>query len=301
VSTSLGELSKAAADVIASAAPSVVGVGRAGSGVVVGQGLVVTNAHNLRGEVQVTFDDGRVAVANVAGTDLEGDLAVLSVDTAGAPALTWASGEVALGEVVIGLARPGGRSLRAGVGFVTGLGLSFRGPEGRTVSGALEHSTPLAHGSSGGPVVDTEGHLVGINTHRAGEGFYLALPAGEDLKARVDALARGESPHRVRLGVALAPPRVARRLRHAVGLPQRDGLLVHAVEESGPADRAGIHRGDLIISVGGNAVTTVEELATAIQAAGEAGSADLVVVRGVDEVAVAVNFDETAAPQQGSA
>ena len=67
MSTSLGELSKAAADVIASAAPSVVGVGRAGSGVVVGQGLVVTNAHNLRGEVQVTFDDGRVAVANVAG------------------------------------------------------------------------------------------------------------------------------------------------------------------------------------------------------------------------------------------
>ena len=112
MSTSLGELSKAAADVIASAAPSVVGVGRAGSGVVVGQGLVVTNAHNLRGEVQVTFDDGRVAIANVAGTDLEGDLAVLSVDTAGAPALTWASGEVALGEVVIGLARPGGRSLR---------------------------------------------------------------------------------------------------------------------------------------------------------------------------------------------
>ena len=134
MSTSLGELSKAAADVIASAAPSVVGVGRAGSGVVVGQGLVVTNAHNLRGEVQVTFDDGRVAVANVAGTDLEGDLAVLSVDTAGAPALTWASDEVALGEVVIGLARPGGRSLRAGVGFITGLGLSFRGPKaGRSV------------------------------------------------------------------------------------------------------------------------------------------------------------------------
>lgn len=301
MSTSLGELSKAAVDVIASAAPSVVGVGRAGSGVVVGQGLVVTNAHNVRGQVEVTFDDGRTAVASVAGTDLEGDLAVLSVDTGNAPALTWGSGEVALGEVVIGLARPGGRSLRAGVGFVTGLGLSFRGPEGRTVTGALEHSTPLAHGSSGGPVVNSEGHLLGVNTHRAGEGFYLALPAGADLKARVDALARGESPHRVRLGVALAPPRVARRLRHAVGLPQRDGLLVHAVEEGGPAGRAGIRRGDLIVSVGGTAVTTVEELATAIQAAAEAGSTDLLVVRGADEVAVAVNFDETAAPQQGSA
>jgi serine protease Do len=301
VSSSLGEFSKAAADVIAAAIPSVVGVGRAGSGVVVGNGLVVTNAHNLRGEVSVTFDDGRVAVANVAGTDLEGDLAVLSVETAGAPAISWATEDIALGEVVIGLGRPGGRSVRAGVGFVTGLGLSFRGPEGRTVSGALEHSAPLAHGSSGGPVVNSEGHLVGINTHRAGEGFYLALPASSDLKARVDALARGESPRRVRLGVALAPPRVARRLRHAVGLPDRDGLLVHAVEDGGPAERAGIRRGDLIVSVGGTAVTTVEELATAIQEAADAGSADLIVVRGTDEVAIAVNFGESATSQQGSA
>ncbi len=301
MSSPLGEFSKAAADVIAAATPSVVGVGRAGSGVVVGNGLVVTNAHNLRGEVSVTFDDGRVAVASVAGTDLEGDLAVLSVETAGAPAISWAAEDVALGEVVIGLGRPGGRSVRAGVGFVTGLGLSFRGPEGRTVSGALEHSAPLAHGSSGGPVVNSEGHLVGVNTHRAGEGFYLALPASGDLKARVDALARGESPRRVRLGVALAPPRVARRMRHAVGLPDRDGLLVHAVEDGGPAERAGIRRGDLIVSVGGAAVTTVEELAAAIQAAADAGSADLIVVRGTDEVAIAVNFGESATSQQGSA
>jgi S1-C subfamily serine protease len=77
MSTPLGEFSKAAADVIAGAAPSVVGVGPAGSGVVIGDGLVVTNAHNLRGEIAVTFEDGRVATATVAGADLDGDLAVL--------------------------------------------------------------------------------------------------------------------------------------------------------------------------------------------------------------------------------
>jgi serine protease Do len=301
VSSSLGDFSKAVTEVVNAVQASVVGVGPAGSGVVVGDGLVVTNAHNVRGEVVVTFADGRVATASVAGADLEGDLAVLSVDTSGSPAVTWSDGDVEVGEVVIGLGRPGGRSLRAGVGFITGLGLSFRGPEGRTVSGALEHSAPLAHGSSGGPVVDSEGRLVGINTHRPGEGFYLALPAGADLKARVDALSRGESPRRVRLGVALAPPKAARHLRRAVGLPPRDGLLVHAVEESGPAGRAGIRRGDLIVSVNGAPVTTVEELAATLVAAGEAGSADLVVVRGTDELAVAVNFGETAASQQGSA
>jgi serine protease Do len=301
VSSSLGDFSKAVTDIVGAVQASVVGVGPAGSGVVVGDGLVVTNAHNLRGEVRVTFADGRAATATVAGADLDGDLAVLSVDTAGAPAATWSEGDVELGEVVIGLGRPGGRSLRVGVGFITGLGLSFRGPEGRTVTGALEHSAPLAHGSSGGPVVDSDGHLVGINTHRPGEGFYLALPAGSELKARVDALSRGESPRRVRLGVALAPPKVARRLRHAVGLPPRDGLLVHAVDESGPAARAGIRRGDLIVSVGGAPVTTVEELAAALLAAGEAGSADLVVVRGAEELAVAVQFDQAGASQQGSA
>lgn len=301
MSSTLGDFSKAVTDVVAAVQASVVGVGPAGSGVVVGDGLVVTNAHNVRGEVGITFADGRVATATVAGADLDGDLAVLSVDTAGAPVVTWSDGDVELGQLVIGLGRPGGRGLRTGVGFITGLGLSFRGPEGRTVTGALEHSAPLAHGSSGGPVVDGGGRLVGINTHRPGEGFYLALPAGTDLKARVDALARGESPRRVRLGVALAPPKVARRLRHAVGLPPRDGLLVHAIEESGPAARAGIRRGDLIVSVGGTPVTTVEELAAALVSAGEAGSADLVVVRGAEELSVAVQFDQAGTTEQGSA
>jgi S1-C subfamily serine protease len=128
----------------------------------------------------------------------------------------------------------------------------------------------------------------------------LALPATSELKARVDALARGESPRRVRLGVALAPPKVAGRLRRAVGLPDRDGLLVHAVEEGGPADRAGIRRGDLIVSVGGQPVATVEALAAALASVGEAGNAELVVVRGVDEVAIAVNFEETAPSGQAS-
>lgn len=84
MSTSLVEFSDAVAEVIAGATPSVVGVGRAGSGVVVADGIVLTNAHNLRGEVEVSFEDGRVAVASVAGADVDGDLAVLAVDTAGA-------------------------------------------------------------------------------------------------------------------------------------------------------------------------------------------------------------------------
>lgn len=301
MSTSLVEFSQAVAEVIAAAAPSVVGVGRAGSGVVVAEGLVVTNAHNLRGEVEVSFEDGRVAGARVVGSDVDGDLAVLSVETGTSPALAWAEGAPALGHVVIGLSRPGGRGLRAGAGFISGLDLAFRGPGGSTVTGALEHGAPLVPGSSGGPLVNSEGRLVGINTHREGEGFYLALPAGAALKERVEALARGEAPRRVRLGVALAPPKVARHLRHAVGLPERDGLLVHAVEPEGPAARAGVRRGDLIVSVGGRPVGSAEQLAAFLGSITDAGPADLVVVRGVEELSVAVYFGPDGPSEQGTA
>jgi serine protease Do len=297
----LVEFSDAVAEVIAAASPSVVGVGRAGSGVVVADGLVVTNAHNLRGEVAVSFEDGRVATASVVGADVEGDLAVLSVDTGPSPALAWAESVPALGHVVIGLSRPGGRSLRAGAGFISGLGLSFRGPGGSTVTGALEHGAPLVPGSSGGPLVNSDGRLVGINTHREGEGFYLAIPASAALKERVDALARGEAPRRARLGVALAPPKVARHLRRAVGLPERDGLLVHAVEPEGPAGRAGVRRGDLIVSVGGQPVGSVEELAAILGSISGFGPADLVVVRGAEELPIAVHFDQDGPSEQGTA
>ena len=296
MATSLDQFSKAVAAVVAAAAPSVVGVGRTGSGVVVGDGLIVTNAHNLRPEIVVFFEDGRALDAEIAGVDLEGDLAVLSVETAGGPCLAWAEDGPALGEVVVGLSRPGGKGLRAGAGFVSGTGLAFRGPEGSTVTGALEHSAPLARGSSGGPVVNANGQLVGINTHRKGDGFYLALPLSAGLKGRVEALARGEVPHRVRLGVALAPAGVARRLRQAVGLPHRDGLLVHAVEPDGAAARAGVRQGDLIVSFGGGPVSSLEDLASALEAVGEAGVTDAVVVRGADELALTVHFDKPANP-----
>jgi serine protease Do len=303
MSATLSELSAGVADVVAATSASVVGVGRAGSGVIVAEGLVVTNAHNLRDEIVVSFEDGATATATVAGLDVDGDLAVLAVATGGRSALSWADADAGprVGQLVVGLSRPGGRRLRAGVGFVSALGVAFRGPQGSTVTGALEHSAPLARGSSGGPVVDSGGRLVGINTHRQGEGFYLALPATAELRQRVEALGRGESPRRARLGVALTPPRAAQRLRQAVGLPPRDGLLVQAVEPDGPAARAGVRDGDLIVSVGDRQVSSVEDLAGALKSAAEAGTADLGIVRGVEEVSVAVHFGPSGPTEQGTA
>ncbi|MFN2615381.1 MAG: S1C family serine protease, partial [Actinomycetota bacterium] len=213
--------------------PSVVGIANprgAGSGIIIAKDTVLTNAHNVWGdEVEVTFADGRTETGTVSGADVDGDIAVVHVPTEDAQALAWDGGTVAIGSPVFALSNPGGRGLRVTFGFVSGTERSFRGPRGRRIAGSLEHTAPLLPGSSGGPVVDTSGTLVGINTNRLGEGFYLAIPTANGLRARVDKLAKGESTDRPRLGVAIAPSHVARRLRRAVGLPEVDGVLVRGV------------------------------------------------------------------------
>src|SRR5580704_5142189 len=109
----LEELSAAVRSAAENVGPSVVGVGAGGSGAVVGAGVVVTNAHNLRGEETViTFADGRRVPGRATGVDVEGDLAVVAVETGEAPALEWSTTPAGLGDAVLGLANPGGRGLR---------------------------------------------------------------------------------------------------------------------------------------------------------------------------------------------
>jgi serine protease Do len=274
--------------------PAVVGLGRGwgrGSGVVLAAGSVLTTAHNLRGDqVTVVFSDGRRATGSVAGVDAEGDVALVSVDTGGIEPVEWGDpGELGFGSVVLALANPGGRGLRTTLGLVTSVGSRLRGPRGRRIRGTIEHSAPLPRGSSGGPLVDVSGRLVGLNAVRMDGGLIVAVPADAALRERVAGLERGETPWRPRLGVAIAPAHVARRLRGAVGLPERDGVLVRWVEEGGAADRAGIEKGDLIVAAGGAPVARVDDLQEKVDAAAGAALA-LTVVRGTEEREVQVSL-----------
>ena len=305
----LEQIQQATEAVAAKVGPAVAGIGQGwgqGSAVVIGDGLVLTNAHNVHGqEVPLTFDDGRSVTARVAGIDVDGDLAVLTADTAGASPVEWRTDEndrsVTVGTPVFALANPGGRGLRVTLGQVSSVGQSFRGPRGRRVSGSVEHTAPMAKGSSGGPVVDADGRFLGINTNRLSEGFYLALPADADLRARVDALGRGESASRRYLGVGLVPGKAARHLRRSVGLPDRDGVLVRVVDEDGPAARAGLRQGDLIVEAAGNPVTSVDDLHTALDGLADDATLTLAVVRGAEELSVAVTFGPGATRDEGSA
>jgi serine protease Do len=287
--SALEELSAAIRAVHDSAGSAVVGIGRGirGSGIVVADGRVLTNAHNLRGdEVTVTFRDGRTAVGSVRGVDGDGDLAVVEVDTTGATPIAFSNAEAAVGDVVFGLAASGNGPARVTAGFVSGIERSFRGPGGSKIGGSLEHTAPLAPGSSGGPLVDASGELVAINTNRIGEGFYLARPADAALRERVDALGRGESVSRPRLGVAIAPPHVARRLRASVGLSDRAGLLVRGVEDGSPAARAGIREGDLLVEAAGRSLDDPDALPAILAEAGL--PLELKIVRGDEERTVSV-------------
>ena len=288
----LDEIQENIARLAEGAGSSVVGIGQrwgAGSGIVLGEGRVLTNAHNVRGdEVTVTFAGGRTAQGTVVARDIDSDVAVIDTDTSGASVLPWADGTAAsIGMPVFALSNPGGRGLRVTFGFVSGVDRAFRGPRGRRITGSVEHTAPLLPGSSGGPIVTAAGQLLGINTNRLGEGFYLAMPADEALRGRIDELGRGEFTTPPQLGVAIAPGHVARRMRRAVGLPELDGLLVRDVVDESPAARAGLASGDMIVAVGGQPVRTVDDLYDALQAAGT-GTVELSLVHGTEERTVQV-------------
>jgi len=261
-----------------------------GTGFVIAAGKVVTNAHNLRDRTtQVRFADGRTVQATVTGSDIDGDLVVLEVDTAEVTPLSWADEPPGTGDIVLTVTA-GRHRRRVTWGQVTSTEAAFLGPRGRTITGALEHTAPCAPGSSGAPVLDRAGHVVGINTHRLEYGFYLARAVDVALREGVDAMVGGRTFEPAYLGVALAPPHVAARLRGAVGLTERDGLLVREVAEASPAANAGIRPGDLLVRAADTDLRALADLSAILGRLGDGDQLVLTVVRGAEELTVTATF-----------
>ena len=287
----LQELSEATRTIASSVSSAVVSIGTdgRGTGLVVATGKVLTNAHNLRDRTtSVRFDDGRVVQGALAGSDSDGDLVVLAVDTADIVPPEWAVETPELGDFVFGASR-GHQGLVITSGQVSAVARSFSGPRGRRIRGGIEHTVPLRRGSSGGPLLTEDGRVAGINTHRIDRGFYVARPTDEALRQLVDKLASGESVRRRQIGVVVATADVTRRLRRAVGLPEVDGLLVRDVVDGGPAATAGIVVGDVLLSAGGTALVRPELLLDALESAG-----DVIVVhiaRGAEELDITLDLE----------
>lgn len=235
--------------------PSVVGLGRGwgqGSGVVVRPGAMLTNAHVLRGpDVAVTVS-GRLIHGQVLVADPRADVAVVVGDTGDAPAVPVAEDPPAIGALVYALADPGGRGLRVTHGYVAG--------------GDVEHTAPLPRGSSGGPLVNRRGELIGLNTVRLDGGFILAPRIDP---RRLDALLGGTAPRRAQLGLALTR-----------------GLTVRAVKAASPAAMAGVAPGDRLLGVDDRPLRSLDDLFDALERQPE--RLTLHVARGREERDIAV-------------
>ncbi len=264
-------------------------VGGSGSGFIfTPDGLILTNSHVVHGatSIQVTLADGRRAVGDLVGDDPESDLAVVRI---AAPELTAAtlgdSHALRSGQIVIAIGNPLGFQATVTAGVVSALGRSLRAQSGRLMDDIIQTDAALNPGNSGGPLVNTRGEVVGVNTAviqgAQGLAFAVAINTAKFVAGR---LIRDGRIRRGWIGVAGQNVSLHRRLARAYGLVEDTGVLVVSVEPNSPAQRAGLRERDIIVNIGGNAVPAIDDLHRWLVDEGIGVSLPLIVLRGSERV-----------------
>lgn len=273
----LDAYSRAVVDVVDVVTPSVVsirvvaenrrgGTGEgAGSGFVVApDGFVVTNDHVVERakSVAVVFTDGRELDARVVGTDPATDLALLRVPDGGlAPVVIGASEMLRVGQMAIAIGNPLGFQSTVSAGVVSALGRNLRSRSGRLIENVIQTDVALNPGNSGGPLVDSRGRVIGVNTAmiREAQGLCFAIPSATMTWVVGDLMTRGRVRRAV-LGLVAETRPVSRRVQRGFDLPRAAAVHVVSVAENGPAHRAGLRTHDLIVTMDGRGVATVDDL-----------------------------------------
>ena len=227
-------------------------------------GFLLTNSHVVHGAeaIRATFSDGSTHPAHLVGDDPDTDLAVLKVDQS-APAFATLGDSSALraGQLVVAIGNPLGFQATVTAGVVSALGRTMRSESGRLIEGVVQTDAALNPGNSGGPLASSRGDVVGVNTAiiAGAQGICFAIPArtAEFVASR---LMRDGRVRRAYIGVAGQTVRLTRRQADRFHLAAPGAVLVTSVEANSPASRAGIVVRDLIVSVGGVPVTTVDDL-----------------------------------------
>jgi S1-C subfamily serine protease len=270
----LDAYSEAVVRAVERAAPSVVHVaarsgtraGEAGgSGFVLApDGFVMTNSHVVHGsnERWVTLADGSRWPARLVGDDPESDLAVLRIDGTGlVPIPRGDSRALRVGQLVLALGSPYGFQATVTAGIVSALGRSLRAQSGRLIDNVIQTDAALNPGNSGGPLVDSRGAAVGVNTAAVlpGQGVCFAIPLHAAERVAV-ALIHDGRVRRARIGVGGQTVPVPRALARFHGLATGTGVKVLSVEKGEPAEAAGVLRGDVIVKLGDDTVADVDDL-----------------------------------------
>jgi putative serine protease PepD len=227
-------------------------------------GHVVTNAHVVDGasSVEVRFPNGRTYDATVVGADPSTDLAVIDVDapSSALEPLTLAdSSALEVGQEVVAIGSPFGLENTVTSGIVSALDRSMQAPNGYTINGAIQTDAAINHGNSGGPLLDLEGRVIGVNSQiesdsGGNDGVGFAVPSNT-VKTIVSQLVEGGTVEHAYLGVSLTQAQGG-----------TTGVQVAEVRDGTPAATAGLQAGDVITSVDGDSVSSMQEIQSAIDA-----------------------------------
>jgi S1-C subfamily serine protease len=236
-----------------------------GSGVLVApDGYILTNAHVL-GEgnrLEVTLRDGTHLHAEPVGTDPADDLALVRAEGSGFPYATLGdSAAMHPGQLVIAIGNPFGFHSTVSTGVVSALGRALRSREGRLIENIIQHTAPLNPGNSGGPLVDSSGHVVGINTAiiASAQGIGFSIPSNIARTVISELLTHGKV-RRGYIGISGRIRKLDRRIVRFYDLPLDTGVEIVVIDPEGPAAAAGIRTGDVIVLAGGNAVGSMDDL-----------------------------------------
>jgi len=265
----------------------------AGSGVVIApDGYILTNDHVVHNakQLSVTLTDGRTLGATLVGTDPATDLAVIRADGANLPyAVLGNSGSLRVGQLVIAIGNPFGFQSTVSTGVVSALGRALRSQQGRLIENIVQHTAPLNPGNSGGPLVDSRGQIVGVNTAiiMMAQGIGFAIPS-DTAKWVVSQLLVHGHVRRGYLGIGARQRPVGRRLLRFHGLQGDSAVEVVSVAIDSPADQGGIHTGDLIVAIDGQAVSSVDDIHRFLSDSLIGRSVNLSVVRGTERLEIGV-------------
>lgn len=236
-----------------------------GSGFIISSdGYIVTNNHVIEGaeKIRVTFQDGKTTDAELKGTDPSTDIAVLKVYESGMKALSFAdSDELQPGQIAIAIGNPLGLQNTVTVGVVSALGRTLRAGNGRLIDDVIQTDASLNPGNSGGPLLNSEGHVIGVNTATIQQAQGLCFAVSSNIAARVAGhLIMYGRVRRAYLGLAGQLVNLSDRMIGANRLSQRTGVYVAEVVSDAPVYNSELRKGDIIIEMEGVAVSSLDDL-----------------------------------------
>jgi S1-C subfamily serine protease len=259
-------------------------------------GLILTNSHVVHDakRIEVTTADGRRMPASAIGDDPASDLAVIRVDEPGLTAAALGdSQQLRVGQVVIAIGAPYGFQSTVTAGVVSALGRSLRSYSGRLIDDVVQTDASLNPGNSGGPLVDSLGRVVGVNTATIlpaqGICFAIGINTAKFVASR---LLRDGRIRRSYIGVSAQTVPVHRRVVRFYDLPKEMGAIVVSVEESSPAKRAGLREGDVIVALDGQPVAGVDDLHRVLTDVRVAVGCSLTVIRYTEKLELRVVPEE---------